>query len=89
METQKVCQQLSISESSLRRRLIEENTKFQTILDDIRFGLALSQVQQTKLPIYQIALNCGYQSFSHFTERFHQRFNVAPTKLRETVNESR
>jgi AraC-like DNA-binding protein len=79
-----ICAKLAVSESTLRRRLKEEGTDYHTILADLRLNLALTQVQMTYLPIYEVALNCGYQSASQFTRRFRERFGVTPTALRES-----
>lgn len=78
-----VCKHLHVSESTLRRKLRKESTDFRTIIDDVRMGLALSEVQFTDLPISTIAINCGYSSFSRFTSRFQQRFGTTPSQLRK------
>jgi AraC-like DNA-binding protein len=79
-----ICAQLAVSESTLRRRLGSEDENFHKILEDMRFGLALTQIQMTHLPVYEVALNCGYRSASQFTRRFRERFGVTPRALRET-----
>lgn len=83
-----VCHYLHVSESTLRRKLRKERLDFRTIIDDVRMGLALSEVQCTNLPISSIALNCGYSSFSRFTSRFHQRFGTTPSQLRKGMTGS-
>jgi AraC-like DNA-binding protein len=79
-----VCSKLAVSESTLRRRLGAEGEHFHIILKDMRFGLALTQIQMTHLPIYEVALNCGYRSASQFTRRFRECYGVTPRALRET-----
>lgn len=83
-----VCSNLCVSESTLRRYLRKESTDFRTIIDDVRMGLAISEVQFTCLPISTIALNCGYSSFSGFTSRFQQRFGTTPSQLRKSMTVS-
>ncbi len=83
-----VCSIFGVSESVLRRHLRKEKSNFRTIIEDVRMGLALSEVQFTKLPISRIAENCGYTSFSRFTERFRHRFDIAPSQLRKEMTES-
>lgn len=85
---QDVCRLLAVSESTLRRNLRQENASFQLVLDDVRLGHGLLQVQMTRLPIGRIAANCGYQSASRFSARFRQRFHVSPSQLRKTLTES-
>ena len=79
-----ICARLAVSESTLRRRLKEEDTDYHTLLMDLRLNLALTLVQMSYLPIYEVAMNCGYQSASQFTRRFRERFGVTPTALRES-----
>ncbi|MBU1344498.1 MAG: helix-turn-helix domain-containing protein [Proteobacteria bacterium] len=83
-----VCTLLGVSESTLRRKLRKENTDFRTTIEDVRMGLALSEVQFTNLPISIIAGHCGYSSFSRFTSRFSNRFNTTPSRLRKQMAES-
>ncbi len=80
-----LCSRLAVSETSLRRYLQSEGTGFREILSELRLTYALMQVMQTSAPITQIALDCGYQSLSRFTQNFHERFSLPPTKLREAM----
>jgi AraC-like DNA-binding protein len=86
--TQDVCRLLAVSQSTLHRNLQQEKTSFQSVLDEVRLGHGLLQVQMTRLPIGRIAANCGYQSASRFSARFRQRFGVTPSQLRKTLAES-
>jgi AraC-like DNA-binding protein len=85
---QDVSRLLAVSESTLRRHLRKENTSYQAILDDVRLGHGLTQIQMTQLPVGQIAGNCGYQSLSRFSERFSKRFRITPSQLRKTMTVS-
>jgi AraC-like DNA-binding protein len=79
-----LCQQLAMSESTLRRKLTAEGTSLQAIKDQLRLGLGLHLVQTTQFPIAHVAQQCGYQSQSRFTSRFKERFGVTPSELRKT-----
>ncbi len=79
-----ICNQLSMSESTLRRKLKTEGTSLQKIKDQARHGLALHLLQTTRQPIGIISDRCGYQSQSRFTERFKKRFGLTPSDLRKT-----
>lgn len=79
-----ISQQLSTSESSLRRRLQQEGTNFRTLLEEIRLTSGLALLQETFWPINQVADSVGYQSQSRFSERFKQRFGMSPSELRKT-----
>ncbi|PHR89180.1 MAG: AraC family transcriptional regulator [Moritella sp.] len=79
-----ICDQLAMSESTLRRKLKTEGTSVQEIKDQARLGLGLHLLQTTHYSIVLIAEKCGYQSQSRFTERFKGRFGLTPSELRKT-----
>ena len=79
-----LCEQLAISEATLRRRLLAENTSFRDLLERVRMGVGLDLLQTTRLPISLVAERCGYLSASRFSERFKQRFLLTPSQLRRT-----
>ncbi|MEH6449551.1 MAG: helix-turn-helix transcriptional regulator [Oleispira sp.] len=82
-----ICEQLAMSESTLRRKLKSEGTSVQEIKDQAKLGLGLHLLQTSHFPISAIAQQCGYQSPSRFTERFKQRFGLTPSELRKTKME--
>jgi len=79
-----ICQQVAMSESTLRRKLIAEGTTIQEIKDQVKLGFGLHLVQTTSHSIVYIAEQCGYQSQSRFTSRFKGRFGLTPSELRKT-----
>jgi len=79
-----ICEQLAMSESTLRRKLKSEGTSVQEIKDQARLGLGLHLLQTTRDSIGLIAEQCGYQSQSRFTDRFKGRFGLTPSELRKT-----
>jgi len=79
-----LCQQLGMSESTLRRKLNAEGSTVQAIKDQVKLGLGLHLLQTTKHSIMFIAEQCGYQSQSRFTSRFKGRFGLTPSELRKT-----
>ena len=79
-----ICEQLAMSESTLRRKLKSEGTSVQEIKDQARLGLGLHLLQTTRDSIGLIADQCGYQSQSRFTDRFKGRFGLTPSELRKT-----
>jgi AraC-like DNA-binding protein len=84
-----ICQQVAMSESTLRRKLTAEGTTVQEIKDQVKLGLGLHLLQTTSHSIVYIAEQCGYQSQSRFTSRFKSRFGLTPTDLRKTkLNEN-
>jgi len=74
---------LSMSESTLRRRLNAENTNLQELKDKARLSHGLHLVQTSLEPIGLIAEQCGYLSQSRFTDKFKRLFGITPTELRK------
>lgn len=79
-----ICEQLALSESTLRRKLKLEGTGVQEIKDQARLGRGLHLLQTTSDSVGLIAEICGYQSQSRFTDRFKRRFGLTPSELRRT-----
>lgn len=75
-------QVLGISESALRRRLASEGTSFRSILSEIRLTTGLMLLQTSSDSVAGIALACGYESPSRFSEKFQARFGTLPSQLR-------
>lgn len=75
-------QRLYMGESTLRRKLAEEQTSFKQVLDEVRFAVALGMLQTTVLPISHIAERCGYLSASRFAVKFRQIYGLAPSEIR-------
>jgi AraC-like DNA-binding protein len=77
-----MARQLAVSESTLRRRLAEQDTNFQALLIEVRMARALSLLQTTAMPIANIAYEAGYESPSRFAARFRVRYGVKPSDIR-------
>ena len=77
-----VAQHLAMSEATLRRRLVGEDTHFQQLLLDVRMSRALTLLQVTDLPVANIACEVGYSCSSRFSSRFRQRFGHSPSDMR-------
>ncbi len=79
-----VCRRLGIGESTLRRRLNEEESSFRQVLEESRMVTGLALLQETCWPVGQVAEAVGYSSHSRFSERFKRRFGLSPTELKKT-----
>lgn len=80
----RLCDMLSMSESTLRRKLKIEKTSVQDIKSRAKLGFGLHLIQSTSEPIGVIAERCGYRSQSRFTDQFKLLFGVTPSDLRKT-----
>jgi AraC-like DNA-binding protein len=70
------------SPRSLQRRLAEQGTSFQQLLDDTRQHLAEAHLREAKLDLAEIALLLGYSEQSAFTRAFRSWTGLAPAQWR-------
>lgn len=54
-------------------------------LSDIRLNHAKVLLENTKYPVTQIAIQCGYNSVEHFATAYKQRFESTPSESRKIV----
>lgn len=67
---QEAAKLLATSPRTLRRKLSQEGTSYQQILDDIRSARAVSYLQDSKLPLSSIAYMLGFNDVSNFRRAF-------------------
>jgi AraC-like DNA-binding protein len=68
---------------TLHRRLKEEGTSYQTILDEERHRLAVQYLQNSKITIQEIAFNLGYTDPANFRRAFKRWENMTPSEYVE------
>ena len=73
---------LHMSESTLQRRLAKEGTRYQRLLDQVRYTLAREYLQQTALPVAEIGLLLGYSDAANFRRSFKRWSGITPSQLR-------
>ena len=71
-----------IHERTLRRRLEEEGTSLQQLINDTRFELARQLLENTELPVSRIALAMQYADANAFSRAFRGWAGVSPTQWR-------
>jgi AraC-like DNA-binding protein len=74
---------LHMSERSLQRRLTDEGTTFDVLLEDLRKGLALRYLSDRKVAIAEIAYLLGYSEPSAFHRAFKRWTGKTPTEARQ------
>jgi transcriptional regulator GlxA family with amidase domain len=65
------------------------NRTFSDFLNEVRIGFACKLLQQSDLPVTQIALECGYTNISYFNRCFKKVNKISPKAYRSmsvTVN---
>jgi AraC-like DNA-binding protein len=81
---QEVATLLFFHRRTLNRRLHDLGTNFQQILDEIRFEAACQLLDNTRLPLTDIAASLGYSESSAFTRAFRRWSGAAPSRWRLT-----
>ena len=61
---------LRLSERTYSRRLSQENTNYQTLLDTVRMETATDLLNNSNLPISSIAYQLGFQNSSNFRKAY-------------------
>ncbi|AZD71960.1 AraC family transcriptional regulator [Pseudomonas chlororaphis] len=83
-----VAQTLHLSQRTLQRRLQEEGTSFQTLLDDTRRELAEQYLAQPSMTLLEIAYLLGFADPSNFFRAFRRWFDATPGEYRARLQES-
>lgn len=77
-----VAQALHMSQRTLQRRLQEEGTSFQALLDDTRRELAEQYLAQPGMTLLQTAYLLGFADPSNFYRAFRRWFDATPSEYR-------
>ncbi|HBO15278.1 MAG TPA: AraC family transcriptional regulator [Porticoccaceae bacterium] len=81
-----IAKQMHMSESTLQRRLSNEATRFQQLLDQVRYRLALEYLQGTDLPGSEIAALLGFNNAANFRRSFKRWSGTTPAHIRSSKN---
>lgn len=82
---ERVAEELNISPRGLRRKLSEEETSFQAILDDVRLELATRYLENTQLPIADIGDLLGFADTAGFRRAFKRWTGRSPVQFRDAA----
>ena len=74
------------SSRQLIRKLKQENSSYQSVLDEVRKGRALWYLRQTEQTVEQIAAHLGYSDTSNFSRSFRRWFGLTPRDVRKGFN---
>ncbi|MDE1167156.1 MAG: AraC family transcriptional regulator [Pseudomonas sp.] len=77
-----VAQALHLSQRTLQRRLQDEGTSFQTLLDDTRRELAEQYLGQADMTLLEAAYLLGFADPSNFFRAFRRWFDATPGEYR-------
>lgn len=74
--------QLNLSSSTLKRRLQQESTSFQRLLEQARLNQAQTLLETTQLTAEEIAQRSGFSNASAFSRAFRRHFDMTPLEFR-------
>ncbi|GIZ10612.1 AraC family transcriptional regulator [Pseudomonas sp. NCCP-436] len=77
-----LAQQLHCSSRTLRRRLQELGTSYQSLLDELRFERAKALLGEQQWPVYRIAEVLGFSETASFRHAFQRWSGVPPSRFR-------
>jgi len=83
-----IAERLHMSESSLRRRLLEEETSFQVLKDEVRCALAMQLLVDPEAKLGDIAERLGFTEQSSFGRSFRQWTGLTPSAWRDGLDAS-
>ena len=78
-----IAERLAMSESSLRRRLIQEETSFQALKDEVRCELARHYLADSGMKLVDVSERLGFTEPSSFGRSFRQWTGMTPKAYRE------
>ncbi len=79
---EEVAKVMNATKRTLRRRLVEEGTNFQSILEQLKFRLALQYLTHSQLSIQEISYELGYSDPSNFGRAFKKWHGGSPLEIR-------
>lgn len=77
-----VAKELGMSARTLHRRLADEDTSFQALLDALRSEMAAHLLRQPDVSLAEIADALGFAELSAFSRAFRRWYQMAPAKWR-------
>ncbi|WP_439639808.1 AraC family transcriptional regulator [Nevskia sp.] len=83
-----VAQALLLSEKTLQRRLRDEDTSYQQLLDDLRRDLAQKYLREPAASVCEVTFRLGFSDQSSFTRAFRRWTGVTPGEYRSQPDRS-
>ncbi len=72
----------SMTPRTLHRRLLEEETSFRELLEEVRHTLAVEHLRSGRFTVDEIAYTLGYSDLANFRRAFKRWESVAPSEYR-------
>lgn len=84
-----VAKALYMSLRSFQRKLHTEGTTFKTLLNELRLELARKYLQDSSLPLIEVAFMLGFAEYSSFSRAFKRWTGIAPSDFKTSTASSR
>ncbi|MBU0557138.1 MAG: AraC family transcriptional regulator [Alphaproteobacteria bacterium] len=86
IDQERMAREVGMSSRTMRRKLADEGTSFQQVLDECRMRQAAFEFRtRPGLSIAQIALRLGYAEHSNFTRAFQRWSGISPQTYRTRI----
>lgn len=86
ISVERIATPLNISPRHLRRKLSQEGTSYEQLVDDVRRETAIRMIGEGELSLTSIAYELGFLDPSSFTRAFRRWTDMSPTSFRQQVN---
>ncbi|MCG8673727.1 MAG: AraC family transcriptional regulator [Pseudomonadales bacterium] len=87
MSLEEMATTLSMSPRTLMRKLKEEGSSYQDVLDDVRKEYAIWYLTKTDMTIDEVCESLGYMDASNFSRTFKRWIGTTPSLFRKTYKE--
>lgn len=85
ISVERVAGPLNISSRHLRRKLSQDGTSYEQLMDEVRRETAIRMIGEGELALTNIAYELGFLDPSSFTRAFRRWTNMSPTSFRQQV----
>lgn len=85
ISVERIAGPLNISPRHLRRKLSQENTSYEQLVDELRRETAIRMIGEGELSLTSIAYELGFLDPSSFTRAFRRWTNMSPTSFRQQI----
>lgn len=85
---EEMASQLNMSPRTLMRKLKDEGTSYQELLDDVRKEFAIWYLTKTDMPVDEVCESLGYKDPSNFSRTFKRWVGITPSLFRKMYSKS-
>ena len=87
ISVERIASPLNISPRHLRRKLSQEGTSYEQLVEEVRRETAIRMIGEGTLSLTNIAYELGFLDPSSFTRAFRRWTNMSPTRFRQQIQE--